>query len=77
MNEAEKAQALAFTLYTQDIAIIDAADTNDAGRSATLRRIIREWDEMRQPVKAHVLVDTRSEYHVDRPGEYITATIGE
>jgi len=65
MNEAEKAQALAFTLYTQDIAIIDGADTNDAGRSATLRKIIREWD------------DWRRRRMVDRPGDYVTAQIPE
>ena len=65
MNEAEKAQALAFTLYTQDIAIIDGADTYDAGRSATLRRIIREWDDWHR----RTLIDT--------PAQYVTATIGD
>ena len=65
MNESEKAQALAFTLYAEDIAIIDDADTNDAGRSATLRRIIREWDDWRR----RTLIDTKA--------DYITATIGE
>jgi len=65
MNESEKAQALAFTLYAEDIAIIDDADTNDAGRSATLRRIIREWDDWRQ------------RRMVDTPADYVTATIGE
>jgi len=38
---------------------------NDAGRSATLRRIIREWDDWRR----RTLIDTKA--------DYITATIGE
>ena len=65
MVESEKAQAIAVTLYPQDIKIVDGADTNDAGRSATLRRIIREWDDWRR----RTLIDTTA--------DYITATIGE
>jgi len=65
MVESEKAQAIAVTLYPQDIKIVDDADTYDAGRSATLRRIIREWDDWRQ------------RRMVDTPADYVTATIGE
>jgi len=36
-------------LYDPDIEIVDAADTNDAGRSATIRNIIREWNDL-QPL---------------------------
>jgi len=68
MNESERAQIIAFTLYAQDIAIIDAADTNDAGRSATIRKILREWAAI-NAAPARVLVD--------RPGDYVTAQIGE
>jgi len=35
------------SLYPSDWDIVDAADTNRAGRSATLRKIIREWNEWR------------------------------
>lgn len=62
MNESERTQPIAVTLYLQDLDIIDQADTNDAGRSATLRRIIREWDKMRQPVRARTLVDSPGVY---------------
>ena len=48
------------SLYPSDWEIIDAADTGDAGRSATLRRIIREWAETHQP--ARTLVDSREPY---------------
>ena len=34
---------LSITLYEEDVEIIDDADRYGAGRSATLRRIIREW----------------------------------
>jgi len=65
MNESERAQAIAFTLYSQDLEIIDGADTNNAGRSGTLRRIIREWAAA-QAEPARVLVDGPGvEYQVE------------
>jgi len=73
MVESEKAQAIAVTLYPQDIKIVDGADTYDAGRSATLRRIIREWNDWRQ----HMLIDTGAEYRTEHPTQYITAQIPE
>lgn len=64
MVVSEKAQIIAISVYAEDLGIIDAADTNDAGRSATLRRIIREWEDWRR----RMMIDT--------PGEYVTAQIG-
>ena len=61
----ERTEAGNVSLYPADWAIVDGADTNDAGRSATLRRIIREWDDWRR----RTLIDTKA--------DYITATIGE
>ena len=64
-------QARAYTeagnvsLYPSDWAIVDEADTYDAGRSATIRRIIREWDDWHR----RTLIDTKA--------DYVTATIGE
>jgi len=51
------------SLYPSDWAIVDDADTYDAGRSATLRKIIREWDDWRQ------------RRMIDTPGDYITAQV--
>jgi hypothetical protein len=62
-----RAKALNVTLYDADIAIVDGADHGSAGRSATIRRIIREWAQLREPER--MLVDT--------PGEYMTAQVGE
>lgn len=64
MVVSEKAQIIAISVYAEDLGIIDAADTNDAGRSATLRRIIREWEDWRR----RMMIDTA--------GEYVTAQIG-
>jgi hypothetical protein len=44
MEKTRKAERRTVTLYPQDWATIERADTNSAGISATLRRIIREWD---------------------------------
>ena len=43
----DRVEAANVSLYPSDWSIIDAADINRAGRSATLRRIIREWNEWR------------------------------
>ena len=51
------------SLYPSDWAIVDEVDTYDAGRSATLRRIIREWDDWRQ------------RRMVDTPADYVTAQV--
>ena len=66
-RERGSARKLNFTLYDIDIKILDAADHSSAGRSATIRRIIREWAQLREPER--MLVDT--------PGEYMTAQVGE
>ena len=62
-----RVKATGFTLYPEDVEIIDRANIGEAGRSATLRRIIREWAAIHQPER--MLVDT--------PGEYMTAQVGE
>jgi len=54
----KRAETIAITLYPEDKEIVDAADTGDAGRSATIRKIIREWNAMRQ----RMLVDTKEVY---------------
>ena len=46
------------SLYPRDIEIVKAADTGQAGFSASLRRIIREWEQRR-----NALVDARVGYH--------------
>lgn len=40
----QKVEPRNVSLYPSDWKIIDSADTNDAGTSATLRRIVREWN---------------------------------
>ena len=40
---AQKVEPRNVSLYPSDWKIIDGADANDAGTSATLRRIVREW----------------------------------
>lgn len=44
----EKVEQRAVTLYPSDWATVEAADNADAGVSATLRRIIREWQEYQE-----------------------------
>ena len=63
-----------YVVGRQDDALLQeiAAET-DTSKSAALRRIIREW----KALQGRILVDTRSEYHADPPGSFITATIGE
>ena len=63
----DRVEACNVSLYPSDIAIIDAADTNDAGRSATLRRIVREWAAAQHP--ARTLIDTRERYGADEDGD--------
>jgi len=48
-----------------DALLLEVAAETDTSKSATLRRIIREWNDWRQ------------RRMVDSPGEYITATIGD
>jgi len=65
MNEkSQRVEAANVSLYPEDWEIVDNADTGRAGRSATLRRIIREWDDWRQ------------RRMVDTPADYVTATVG-
>ena len=51
------------SMYPSDWAIVDGADTNDGGRSATLRMIVREWHQMTrrlvQNPLPHVLYDAQ------------------
>jgi len=61
----ERPKPIAFTLYDADVTIIDEADVYDAGRSATLRRIIREWYVM----KDRVLIDTKAQYVTSQVAE--------
>lgn len=63
----ERVEAGNVSLYPGDWAIIDAADTGDAGRSATLRRIVREWAAMHQP--ARTLIDTPAPYRTEPVAE--------
>jgi len=61
-------QARNVSMYAQDWEIVDAADQFDVGVSATLRKIVRQWDKMRQifdRLPANVLVDTSATYVVD------------
>jgi hypothetical protein len=58
-------EARSVSLDTQDWKTIQDADTNQAGVSATLRRIVREWHALHQaiqPAAGRVLVDTRETY---------------
>lgn len=55
---AERVEPQNVSLYPTDWQIVDSADVGQAGRSATLRRIIREWATMR-------LTDSRTQYVVD------------
>ena len=52
-----------FTLFDDEIEIIEGADRYNASRSAKLRKIIREWAAMRQP--ARTLVDGGVEYRTE------------
>jgi len=54
------------SMYDRDWAIVDSADQFDAGRSATLRKIVRQWAEWRKQFQpAHALTDERAPYHVE------------
>jgi hypothetical protein len=53
----QEGKTVAIYLYPQDIAIVQAADKSSAGVSATLRRIIREWNDDRHQRGAPPLVD--------------------
>ena len=56
----------AYVVGKQDDALLlEVAGETDTSKSATLRRIIREWDDWRQ------------RRMVDTPADYVTATIGE
>ena len=46
----ERAKNYSISLFQEDLDIIDNADKYGAGRSATLRRIIREWAEWQPTV---------------------------
>ena len=54
------------SMYDSDWAIVDDADQFDAGRSATLRKIVRQWSEWRAMFTRppHPLTDERSPYAV-------------
>jgi len=54
------------SLEPGDWKIIEAADKNNGGVSATLRGIVREWAALHQaltPVAGRVMIDTKEEYH--------------
>jgi len=69
----ERTEAGNVSLYPDDWAIIDQADTNDAGRSATLRLIVREWNDWRQ----RMMIDSRVSYDAASKAQYITGQIPE
>ena len=52
------------SLYPSDWAIVEQADIGAAGLSATLRRIIREWNRNRN-APHHKLVDSGVSYVTD------------
>ena len=48
MTQRERVEPQNVTLYPSDWAIVDEADDKGQGRSAALRRIVREWQERRE-----------------------------
>ena len=64
----ELTEIRAVSMYPSDWTIVTDADTGDAGVSATLRRIVREWHNWYRaapPRRADRLVDPPAEYIVD------------
>jgi len=59
----ERTEARNVSMYPVDWAIVDAQDINSAGTSATLRTIVRQWNEW----KDIMLIDAREQYDAKVP----------
>lgn len=67
MTHSEKVEGRNVSLYPSDWLIVETADIGRAGVSATLRRIVREWNASRHsPTR---LVDSPEPYEVNEAPE--------
>lgn len=55
MASQEKVIPRTVSMYEEDWQIVEEADRYGGGTSATLRRIVREWDQYRRTGVAEVL----------------------